>query len=529
MKRITAIISMLHEPVDRHSALCQFRGEPVLTWTLRRLSGASTLTNTALLCWDDQADSVRKAIDWAPVQLCARGPRTYLPSLETVCAARRWADGWRGGLMGTCEFDRGFHGAFVYEVLQQQDADAVLLIDPAAGLVDPALIDGLVSHAKSNPEMDLVFSQAAPGLSGVLIRPSFLRPLAEKKGHPGLLLCYHPEQARHDPIADPACAPVAKPLARTTHRFTLDSRRQIAKWSAATAHLNGQLPSQRAEELLAALESSEHIDELPREIVLELNTHRATDAIFWPGRRLAIERPPLTIQIAKRVIDELAAFDDARLFLGGVGDPLLHDELPAIIDLAHQAGIRAIAMETDLFGAAAERIAELAASSSDIVSVRLPAASVATYQAIMGIDGLNQVMANIKLFLEKRAIHGRGLPLLAPTFIKCRQNQAEMETWYDQWLTALNCAVISGPSDYGGLIPDVSVVDMSGPRRRPCVSLSKRLTVLSDGTIVSCEQDVMGRQPLGADLKTAWANSRAMARNWNDYEVCAKCRQWYRH
>jgi hypothetical protein len=525
---MTAILSMLHEPPGG-SASREFRGEPVLTWTLRRLSGASGIDRAAIVCWDDQAAAATTAAAESGAEVCSQGPRQILPALEMISAARRWADGWRGGLLGTCEFDRGFHAASIAPIAARHDAAAVLLVDPSAGLVDPTLIDAILEQGRRNPEVDLHFSQAAPGLSAVRVRTDFIARLVTAGRHPGALLSYQPDSPHHDPISDPACVPVAVPLARTTRRFTLDSARQIAAMENATAHLNGQLITTDAAGLLAALEAADAVDELPREIVVELNTERATDAIFRPTQRLGVARPPMELATAQRLFAALAGADDLRLVFAGAGDPLLHDRLGDFIAAAKSAGIAAISVETDFFGASPERVSALAASGVDIVSVHLPAAGAETYRQVMGVDGLDSVIALIKQFVQHRAAARRGLPLLVPTLVKCRQNLPEMESWYDQWLRALGCAVITGPSDFGGLIPNVAIADMTSPNRKPCVSLSRRLMVLSDGTIVSCEQDILGRQPLGQDVREAWKRAREMrSRSWEQYPVCSKCKQWNR-
>ena len=69
-----------------------------------------------------------------------------------------------------------------------------------------------------------------------------------------------------------------------------------------------------------------------------------------------------------------------------------------------------------------------------------------------------------------------------------------MESWYDQWLRALGSAVIVGPSDFAGQIPaDRASPTCSRPSAAPVARLESRLTILSDGAIVACEQDVLGR------------------------------------
>jgi len=535
---VTAVLSMLHEPPSPNSATRRFRGEAVMAWTLFRLGRCQRVSQSIVLCWEDQAEAIAPIAAELDVEYVGRSARICLPHLDAVAAARRWAEGWRGGLLGTCEFDRGFHGPWIAEIAEKTGADAVLLVDPSAGLVDPGLIDGLIEHAEARPEIDLCFSQAAPGLCGVVLRKPLVEQLAAGGAHPGALLCYRPDLPVHDPISKPSCAPVGTPLARTLHRFTLDSQRQIDRIAHATVHLNGEMISTEAEQLVRFLDASPETMELPRDVVLELNTRRATRPIYSPWSHIQFDRPDLTVETATALFEELASADDVRVVLGGVGDPLLHPEVFAIMDEARRMGVGAIAIETDLIGVEAGVIERLADSPVDIVSVNFPAVCPATYQAIMGVDGFKSVMENLTRLISRRQANRRGTPLAVPTFNKTAGNIGEMEAWYDHWMRVLGCAVIDGPKDFGGQIPDVSVAQMEPPRRRACARIARRLTVLCDGRSVSCEQDILGRQSFGRmgenSIKSVWTDGAAALRRdhvageWKRHPVCAACKEWHR-
>jgi hypothetical protein len=536
---VTAVLSMLHEPAGRpNSATRRFRGEAPLAWTLYRLRRSQRISKLAVVCWEDQLAEAGPIAQEMQADCFGKSPRKAMPPLDAVAAARRWADGWRGALLGACEFDRGFHGSWFDEILKKSQGDAAFLADPSAGLIDPVLIDSLIDHAARNPEVDLCFSQAPPGLSGVLLRKALLDQIASGTSHPGTLLSYRPDLPMRDLISTPACAPLATPLARTSHRFTLDSERQIDRINDATIHLNGQLIHSEAEQLLRFLDDSLPRAAMPREVVLELSTRRAARPIFWPGSFLQIDRPDLKRDVAKKLFEELAPVDDIRLVLGGVGDPLLHLDFQAILDDAHRAGIGAIAIETDLIGIDAAAIEQLADSPLDIISVNLPAFSSATYQAVMGVDAGARVMENLARLIHRRQSQARGTPLIVPTFVKTAVNLAEMEAWYDHWLRILGCAVIAGPSDFSGQIPDASVAQMEPPLRKACARIAQRLTVLCDGRVVSCEQDVLGRQILGRigedSIKSIWSGAAGQLRadhaagNWQSRPLCAACHDWHR-
>lgn len=537
--KITAVLSMLHERSSRpDSATRRFRGEAPLAWTLFRLRRCQRITEAAVICWEDQANAVRPIADEMKARIFSPSARVFIPHLDSVSAARRWADGWRGGLLGACEFDRGFHGPFVSQVLKQTESDAVVLVDPSAGLVDPELLDRLIEHAQAHRELDLCFSPAAPGLSGVFVHRRLVEQLAPGGSHPGTLLAYRPDLPLRDAISSPSCAPTPTSVARTPHRFMLDSDRQIDRIASATVHLNGQLISTEAERLVQLLDAAPALSALPRELVIEPTVRRATRPIHSPLSSLQIQRDDLKLESVKPIFEEVAAADDARIVFSGIGDPVLHPNFPAMVENASRAGVGAMAVETDLLDLSAEAIDRLAELPLDIISVNLPAISNRTYLAVMGIDGYTQVMANLTRLVQRRQTAARGTPLIVPTFFKTAVNFAEMDSWYDHWTRVLGCAVIAGPTDYAGQIADVSLAQMEPPRRRKCARTDHRLTILSDGRFVSCEQDFLGTRPLGMigekSIREIWSGPIAALRhehgqgNWKCNGLCAACKDWHR-
>ena len=538
MRHVTAVLSMLHERAGRNSATRCFREEPVLAWTLERLSRARHVGSMAVLCWEDQLEHVTPVAAEYGAYVLSKDPRVTVPAIEGITAARNWSDGWRGGLLSTCDFDLGFHAPWVKEIVAELKSDAVVLVDPAAGLVDADLIDQIVDHASEHESVQICFTQAAPGLAGVLLKPSLLDQLAAARTHPGRLLGYMPDQPVRDPIGGDGCVPVPARVARTTRSFKLDSDRQVARVAEASISLNGELLASGAEALTHRLSWSNEVDPLPREIVVELNTDRATSAIFSPRRGQQIDREPMSVELAKRLFEQVADADDARVTLAGVGDPLLHPHVIAIIDAAREAGVRSVHVETDLLVGDPSVVDRLVDSCIDVVSVHLPAMSQQTYRDVMGVDALAAALENVRRFVARRHERGRGVPLLVPVFTKVRQNLVEMEAWYDQWLRALGCAVIAGPSDFAGLVPDCAVAEMSPPVRRPCARLNSRLMILSDGRAVSCEQDVLGRQIVGdvrtESLAVVWNHGMRATRRahacgqFAANPVCAGCREWHR-
>jgi hypothetical protein len=535
MKTVTAALSMLHEPAAG-SAGRLFRGEPVLQWTLDRLERCQQLDGVAIICWEDQFPALENLAEEYDVAVLAKGPRVALPAIEGISASRRWADGWRSGLMQTCDFDHGFYAPWFSELFDQTASDALVLIDPAAGLVDPELIDALIAFAASKPDQEICFSQAAPGLGGALIRRSLLDRLQAAKTHPGRALHYIPDEPVRDPIGGEGCLPIPTIVARTTRNFRLDSDRQIARITEAFVALNGQLISSGCEELVRRMHDQKVIDPLPREVTVELNTDRLSKAIYRPAA--VPNRPPMSKATAEMLLDQIALADDTRLTIAGCGDPLESDFLFEFLQMARDRSLRAVHVETDLLSEDVERFDRLAKSPVDLISFHLPAMASSTYQTVMGVDLFSRALRNVSALAQARHARGEGVPIIVPTFVKCTANLAEMELWYDQWLKAMGCAVITGPGDFAGQMVDVAVADMAPPKRSACVRLTNRMNVLSDGTIVACEQDFRGLHPIGRigeeSIEQIWVQRLSPLRachsrgDWKANPLCAACREWHR-
>jgi hypothetical protein len=528
---VLAVVSLLDDAPGRSPATRTSRDRSVLAHTIERIANARGVDRVVVLAWDDQAADVA-TIDGAELRVI--GPRRPTIAMRARAAALRWSDGWRGGLLNTTEFDRGFHAEATLAAMDAAACGAALLVNASAALIDADALSRLIDHhAGPAARHEFAFAAGAPGSGAMIVGRDLIDRLRREQCGPGSLLTYHPDRAQHDPLAKEPSLPVPAVVARSMARLTLDSDRQSHRLSLAQA----DAPSLAAADRIVRLASRDSLDATPREVTLELTTRRATRPTWSLLSKYAVDRPDLTLDAARRTFDELSAVDDIRLTLAGVGDPLLHAELPAILAAARERGIRAIHVETDLLPASSAILGTLV-DAVDVVSVHLPALARETYSTVMRADRMSDVLANMKALLIERNARG-ALPILVPTFVKLAANLGEMEAWYDQWLRAVGAAVIAPPSDFGGVIDYAGVADMTPPARGACRSLRSRLAVLCDGTIVACEQDLLGRRSLGkigdVAIADAWTRGMTPMRDahvrgdWSEAgPTCVACRMWDR-
>jgi hypothetical protein len=474
MTEPTAVISMIHEAPSHNSATRLFRGEPVLAWTLRRLERSSALAHMVVICWEDQAAEVEPIAGGHGANMLVKGPRDAIASVEAVAAVRRWSDGWRGDLRGACDFDLGFHAPWVKEAVEAIDADAAVLVDPAAALVDAAIIDQLIERARSRADIDLCFSHTPPGLGGAVIKRSLLARLATAELHPGHLL--HSSTEHLGAVACDGALPLPTSVSHAHGSFKLDSARQIWRITNAMLALNGQLIRSDSEALVSRLGAENYPDPLPRDIVLELTTERATRPVYRPNRFNPSAPRQLDSDSARRLFRECGDFDDVRLTLAGAGDPMLAENLHEVIEAARENGIGSIRLETDFVKVDGIAAARQLAGMVDILAVHLPACSERAYLQVMGIDGYRKVMKNIAAFHGEQDVGDHGTPLLIPLFTPTSQNAGEERTWFERWPYGVSAAHSMAPAQ-------------------------SKLIVLADGRIVSNDPagsvlGVIGQTPI---------------------------------
>jgi hypothetical protein len=188
----------------------------------------------------------------------------------------------------------------------------------------------------------------------------------------------------------------------------------------------------------------------------------------------------------------------------GVGDPLQHPQVCDFIAMARAVGIRGIHVRTEL-QCGQDMVDELLASGAHVISVDLNADTRETYRAMMGHDGFERALSNMKrLIAGRRMLAGTStasfaMPWIVPRIQRRVESIAEIETFYERWQQILGTPVIDpippfpgGPRDLGDPLADVST-----PPRAMSAELFRRMTILSDGRVPIAELDLDARACVG--------------------------------
>ncbi|MGE3181353.1 MAG: radical SAM/SPASM domain-containing protein [Phycisphaerae bacterium] len=537
--------------------------------SLRRFAEIGGVDQHFLIVQPRDAESAK-----ADCQACGVANRVHIsliddgvrPRRELFRLARRWNQtSWRGGLMNTTWYDEFVAPRLCAVILDTHEADAVFLVDAHHAALDPVLSSAMIAQYRAKAgSVRYVFTAAPPGIAGLLLSRAAVAELVEKNLPVGILLTYRPEFPALDPITDDTCLHVDRAVQTAAMRFVADTTRSVERLSAAFGELSANAS---ALQLCAhsARDGHNFAGPFPAEVEIELTTRDALQHSHlyprrtarreetFPGLNGSAGRRCHTVDDDVRAVDicdadahavirvarELAAYDDRLLVLGGNGDPLLHPRFPQIVREIVAAGQRNIAVETSLLDAPEASIQALSDCKVAALMVRVDAQSRETYAAIHRCDRFDEVIAGIKAIEERRRSQSIAAPLLVPLFTRCRANIHELDAFYDHWIQAVGSATVRTYNDYCGLMPVDDILRPEPPVRGPCRQLPRRLTLLAEGSVAQCSQDVRGAQPLAnwftqslAEIWDGTARGELCAMHergaWNDNVLCAKCHEWMR-
>lgn len=496
-RRIAAIVACdpqrgsLLQPRDLAADLA---GRTLLQATIERLGRCRRIESIILLTprGFDAAPLIDESRIGRPLLVHSVADPIFDPAHQAIAAARQWSNWcWRGGIGGMTIFDEIIASRHMAAAMDEQNLDAALIVGADWPLLDFSELtgcDALVARYLEHPESHrLVFSQAPPGLCGIVIERSLMHEMASRfrQFTVGSMLSYIPSLPQIDPTSKDACIKVPAAIRNTLGRFVADTPQRLAASRSLYAECGEAMLDLTGGPVVAAaamhFSRSGESELLPRHVEIELTTRRSTRP-FWLESSLAPIDLPLSA--ARSLLNQCAGRNDVAVSFGGRGDPLLHPHFASIVRHAHQQGCRAIHVRTDLpesFGPAVN----LLDLPLDVISIELQGESAGTYCGIMGIDRFEYVRAQVDSLINARTQragdpNALGLPWIVPRICRCRASLDELRNFYDRWLHYAGAAMIDPVPACAESAPDV--IPVQPPNAALRFQVRHTLQVHADGT-----------------------------------------------
>ena len=302
-------------------------------------------------------------------------------------------------------------------------------------------------------------------------------------------------------------------------------------------------------------EREEALRSLPAFYAFQISGRCPFECAFCPYPRALGSSPVnraefMPLESFKAALEKIAAFsDDAVISLSLWGECAFHPEVASFAEEALKHPKFSLLIETTGLGwqdGALEKIraAAMAAESEPDFFLRpagainwivsLDAASAKTYGALRGLD--ERMNANLFdeasafVFKLKELFGGRVYPQL----VRMRKNEAELEDFYRYWKEKTGDVIIQKYDHFCGALPDERPADLSPLERAPCWHLKRDISVLLDGSVPFCREDVAGASALGNifydSLDGIFAANKGLYEGHikGDYKgICANCDEYY--
>jgi len=247
----------------------------------------------------------------------------------------------------------------------------------------------------------------------------------------------------------------------------------------------------------------------------------------------------MKFSLFRKIVDESRLFA-IDIWLCLFGEPLLHPQIFDMIKYAKRAGLNTV-MSTNATLLDHNNRMKLLRSGLDTLVLSLDGATKETYESIRRGAKFEEVVDNIRSFLEIKRRLSVKRPRTMLLIVRMRANEKEIATIIQRFRNLpVDEILVEGLDTLAGhpLISGLKSNELRGPRiRRHCGALWHTLTVYWDGRTVPCCRDFDARCVTGdasrEDLLDIWNDRRMQAlrqahisRGYQHIELCRECKDW---
>ncbi len=237
----------------------------------------------------------------------------------------------------------------------------------------------------------------------------------------------------------------------------------------------------------------------------------------------------MPLESFQNIINQFVSFaDTGYVNLSPWGEPSMHPEIEAIIDAVCSRGLRAV-IETSGLGWDGTAVSALSEKYGDLITwiVSLDAHSEAVYRKLRGAG-----FAEAKLFFEKLLALFPGTAFVQA--VRMDTNEEELELFYRYWKEKTENIIIQKYDYFSGCLPQRRIADISPYNRNACWHMKRDITVLLNGDVPVCREDIKSKYILGNVLtdgiESVWEKGREYYEkqlNGDLLEICRECDEYY--
>jgi radical SAM protein with 4Fe4S-binding SPASM domain len=240
------------------------------------------------------------------------------------------------------------------------------------------------------------------------------------------------------------------------------------------------------------------------------------DCICCPVPRSSREKGHMDFSLFKQIIDEAAIIGVNSIFLFLHGEPMIH---PKIVDMLRYIKRCGLSFHLTTNGItfsekAISGILRAGVDNGDHISFSIQGASPEVHDKIVGRNCYEKVLKNIHSLLRHREELKVNGPVIETVYYIMPENQHETQKYLKLWRGVVDHVRLSGEISQSfaqhGEEPEIPII-----RTTACSNLWQKMTILWNGEVILCCNDVDGKIVLGN------LNDQSIEEIWNSEKLLA--------
>ena len=245
---------------------------------------------------------------------------------------------------------------------------------------------------------------------------------------------------------------------------------------------------------------------------------------------LLVSENHMSLENVKIILDKIKDFsDDAVISLSLWGEANAHPEFEEMINLVMKYDSFTLIIETSGLGLDKQLLKGLSEKYQSRITwiVSLDTDNEELYGKIRG-EGFSKARSSAELLVS---LFPENTFLQA---VRMKETENDLENFYKKWKALTENVIIQKYDNFCGFLRERKVTDISPLKRFPCWHLKRDISILLNGDIPLCREDIKGGNIMGnifeSSLDEIWNNgsSEYLKQLSGEYSgICRECDEYY--
>jgi MoaA/NifB/PqqE/SkfB family radical SAM enzyme len=284
-------------------------------------------------------------------------------------------------------------------------------------------------------------------------------------------------------------------------------------------------------------------EKFPSQIAVESTSRCNSQCIICEHKDMKRAKQDMPMELYEKIINECSQYKNLinNLSLSFMGESLLDENIFKKIKMARERGIKRVSFICNGSLLTEEKAKYLIDFGIDVITFSIDGATKESYEKIR--IGLNyeQVVGNIKKFIELKKILKSKKPTISVDMVQTKFNETEAELFKRQWEGLVDGVMVRPLHVWGGKVIDKELLNYSknilssnNQLRWPCFYLWKSMVISQNGKTALCCVDVECEASYGdisrSSIKDIWQGEKLkkirklhLRGKFNEIPLCGRC------